>query len=178
MGPVLLFEVLPYSQIIEVKRRGLTLVEVMVITSIVALLAVVAIQSLTRSRVVTIESTVIANLRTLANSLEMYHSANQQYPGDWQADLYTNVDPDFGPPGFNLPMNGSTLQGYTYTYSPLPSGCTSACIDYTLSSIPQTVGATGTRAFLVDRSGIIRHCVGAGPANVSNQPIGQAPNAC
>lgn len=178
MGPVFLVESLPDSQVIEVKRRGLTLIEVMVVVSIVALLAVVVIQSLTRSRVAAIESTAIANLRTLANSLEMYRSANQQYPGDWQADLYTNVEPDFGPPGFNLPMNGSTLQGYTYAYSPLPSGCTSACTDYTLSSVPQTVGGTGTRAFHVDRSGIIRHCVGAGPADASDQPIEQAPNAC
>jgi len=167
-----------HRQVIEVKRRGFTLIEVMVVVSIVALLAVVAIHSLIRSRVAAIESTAIANLRTLTNSLEMYRSVNQRYPSDWQAEMYTNADPDFGPPAFNASMAGSAIQGYVYTYTPLPAGCSSTCSDYTLSSVPQTFGTTGSRAFFIDRSSVIRHCTGAGPADATGQPVAQPPSAC
>lgn len=157
---------------------GFTLVEVMLVVSITALLAAVAIHSLLRSRTIGIETATVANLRTLANSLEMYHASNASYPDNWQAEMYANADPPFGPPAFNTAMAGSLVQGYAYTYTSLPGGCASNCSDYTLTSAPETLGMTGTRAFFVDRSGTIRHCPGAGPAKVTSQPIEQPPAAC
>lgn len=162
----------------ESRRIGFTFIEIMLVVSVIMILATIAVQSLLRSRLTTSESAVIANMRTLANAVEMYHSANQSYPDDWQADLYTDADPDYGPPAFNLSMSNSTLQGYTYTYTPLPGGCTTACSDYALSSVPQTLGSTGSRAFFVDRTGVIRHCTGSGPADADDQPMHLPPEAC
>jgi len=162
----------------ESRRSGFTFIEIMLVVSVVMILATIAVQSLLRSRLTTSESAVIANMRTLANAVEMYRSVNQSYPDDWQADLYTDADPDYGPPAFNSLMSNSTLQGYTYTYTPLPGGCATACSDYTLSSVPQTLGSTGSRAFFVDRTGVIRHCTGAGPADASDAPMHLAPIVC
>lgn len=155
-----------------------TFIEVMLVVSILAILAVVAIQNLLRSRMTTSETVAIANFRTLATALEMYRSANQRYPSDWQTDLYTDAEPDFGPPAFNVAMSNSAVQGYTYTYTPLSGGCTTTCSDYTLSGVPPASGNTGSRAFVVDRTGVIRHCTGTGPADANDPSIEQPPVAC
>lgn len=167
-----------HCQVTDVRRRAFTLVEIMVVVSIIGLLAAVAIQSLLRSRAVSMETAAIANLRTLTSSLEMYQASNSGYPDAWQAEMYTNANPTFGPPTFNTAMASSLVQGYLYTYTPLPAGCSSTCSAYTLSGVPQLPGLTGTRALFVDRSGIIRHCTGPGTADATDQPIEQPPAPC
>ena len=150
----------------------------MTVVSIMAVLATLVMPSLLRSRTTALETTAIVNLRTLASSLELYQTANNRYPDSWQTQMYTAATPPFGPASFNTAMAGSVVQGYAYTYTAAPAGCTTNCTDYALSGIPQILGLTGTRAFFLDRSSMIRHCRGAGPADATSQPIGQPPVAC
>ncbi len=147
--------------------RGFTLVEIMIVVAIIALLAAIAIPNVLRGRTTANESAAIGNLRALVSSLEMFRSVNNVYPAtaNWVANMYTTPDPDFGPPSFNHVMDGSAAsltQGFVYTYTSGGAGT------YTILAAPQTVGTTGTRTFLANETGLIRHC--------SNPPAGVAAN--
>ena len=135
-------------------ETGFTLVEVMLAMGIIALLAAIAIPNVLRGRTTANESAVIANVRALSSALEMYRAVNNQYPWPWQGEMYTNADPDYGPPAFNGNMFGSLVQGYSYVYG---RGTPQTFI---LLAQPLNLGRDGTRTFFTDQTGIIRHCRG------------------
>lgn len=150
----------------------------MIVVAVIGLLAAIAIYNALRARITANEAVVMGNQRALVSSLEMYRGSNGAYPDEWQADLYEEAEPDYGPPAFNLEMAASALQGYRYTYAAMPSGCSDACAGYTMTSDPDTLGITGSRAFYVDQTGVIRHCQGEGPADATDPPMHLAPSAC
>ena len=155
--------------------RGFTLVEVMIVVAIIALLAAIAIPNVLRGRTTANESAAIANFRALASGLEMFRSVNNVYPPtSWQADMYTNADPDYGPPSFDLALTGQTVQGYNYTYA------TVTAQTFTLLAVPNAVGTTGTRSIFTNQTGIVRHCRGTGTAAgmVDDATLDAAPAAC
>lgn len=165
-------------------ERGFTLVEIMIVVAIIALLAAIAIPNVLRGRTTANESAAIGNLRALVSSLEMYRSVQNGYPDVWLADMYTTPNPDFGPPSFAVALTAATVQGYNYTYTQLPAACAEPnCTQYTLLAVPQTVGTTGTRAFLASETGQIRHCTDAAAAmtaaNLAGEnTIDQGANLC
>ena len=149
-------------------ERGFTLVEIMIVVAIIALLAAIAIPNVLRGRTTANESAAIGNMRAVISSLEMERSVNSAYPQPDGAAFMTAMygatcvagivpDPDFGPPSFCRDLNGAdpgaTVQGYKYTYAAPAAGTT-----YTLNATPQTVNNTGTRSFLANETGLIRHC--------------------
>ncbi len=160
-------------------ERGFTLVEIMIVVAIIALLAAIAIPNVLRGRTTANESASIGNIRALVSSLEMARSVNNVYPltANWVADLYTTPNPDFGPPSFNHVMdatacpagaNSSCTQGFRYRYT------SAAGTTYQVEATPDAVGTTGTRSFLGDDTGVIRHCLsagGAGRATVASPSI-------
>ena len=175
------------------KQSGFTLVEIMIVVAIIALLAAIAIPNVLRGRTSANESSAIGNLRAVMSSLEMERSVNNLYPdttgvvnGTWLAAMYgadcaaaTAPVPDFGPPSFCLAMTGQTIQGFNYTYA---NGATVGQ-QYTTLAVPATIGQTGTRAFFINESGVVRHCTcaaGACGATAANGPnwssIDQAPD--
>jgi prepilin-type N-terminal cleavage/methylation domain-containing protein len=158
-------------------ERGFTLVEIMIVVAIIALLAAIAIPNVLRGRTTANESAAIGNMRALASSLEMYRSVYQEYPATWNTDMYTNANPPFGPPSFNLDLNtgNAVVQGFLYDYA-RPTAQT-----YTLDAAVQTNARTGTRSFFTDESGVIRHCntnADGQEAVVGENTIDQLPNAC
>lgn len=144
-------------------ERGFTLVEIMIVVAIIALLAAIAIPNVLRGRTTANESAAIGNLRALVSSMEMYRSVNNVYPdntaGEFQLEMYTTPTPDFGPPSFDLALTGDTVQGFDYTYAGVAGGST-----YTILAVPGDLGVTGTRSFVADQTGLIRHCTGTGTA--------------
>ena len=170
-------------------ERGFTLVEIMIVVAIIALLAAIAIPNVLRGRTTANESAAIGNLRALISSLEMHRSVNNVYPATntWLAGMYgancnagTAPDPDFGPPSFCLALTGGAtdvVQGYVYTYT----GAAAPASTYAISAVPQTVGTTGTRSFLANQTGLLRHCnsaAGGGVATAASPTIDAAVANC
>ncbi|MBI4322681.1 MAG: prepilin-type N-terminal cleavage/methylation domain-containing protein [Candidatus Omnitrophica bacterium] len=136
----------------RIGRGGFTLVEIMIVVAIIALLAAIAIPNVLRGRATANESAATGNFRALVNALEMYRSTNNEYASAWQADLYTNPEPDYGPPSFDLNLaSAQAVQGYNYIYA------RTAAQTYTLDAYP-TATTNGTRAFFVNETGVVRHC--------------------
>ena len=177
-------------------KQGFTLVEIMIVVAIIALLAAIAIPNVLRGRTTANESAAIGNLRAIVSSLEMNRSVNQSYPSGttWQATMYgadcavtTLPNPDFGPPSFcpgalagMIAGTPFAIQGYNYQYL----GAAAPAQTYTVFATPTNLGQTGTRAFRVDESGLIRHCtcaagtctVAAPTVTAASLTIDQVPN--
>lgn len=67
-----------------------------------------------------------------------------------------------------------TLQGYTFTYTPVSNGGTPAqYIGYSLTAIPSGT-ISGRKSYFLDQSGVIRYVfTSAGAPSASSTPLGQ-----
>lgn len=136
-----------------------TLIEILVVVSIIAVLAALAFPQLIRARCTAHETATVGNLHGLANGLAMYLSTNNTYPLQWQPDMYTSADPDYGPVSFDQDLQSAAVavQGYWYQYrDPGPT----LTLIYSILAHPVVPDLTGTRSFWVNETGEIYHCTG------------------
>ncbi len=140
------------------KRKGFTLVEIMIVVAIIALLAAIAIPNLLRARLNANEGAAIGNMHTLVTALGSYQ-ANQS-PATYPDHLENlgNADPEYvddylaGVTG-EATADLAKKQGYYFKYSISGSA---PYYDYLLSAYPVTEGKTGNRYFIADGTGVVR----------------------
>jgi prepilin-type N-terminal cleavage/methylation domain-containing protein len=130
------------------RKRGFTLVEIMIVVAIIALLVAIAIPNLLRARVSANEASARATLKTLSTAAESFASANNgNYP-----TAITDLT-EATPPYLNENYLGDR-QGYTFAY---PTARTTA---YLFTAVPITLNTTGTRSFSICTGGVLREAVG------------------
>jgi len=133
------------------RKRGFTLVEIMIVVAIIALLAAIAIPNLLRARHNANEAAAIGALRTISTACESFRAA--QTPPLYPATLA--VMGAAVPPYIDNALAGAVAapgrQGYFYTYAQVNGG-----LQFTCTANPVTPTVTGTRIFFVDESGVVR----------------------
>ena len=131
------------------KRKGFTLVEIMIVVSIIALLAALAIPNLLAARRTANEAAAKATVRSLSTAAEVYSASHS---GTYPTAITTPGLVDFIASGSNYCANatGTTtaVQGYNFA-------CTLTAGGYTFVATPVTVGTTGTVTYTSSTGGVI-----------------------
>ena len=130
------------------KNKAFTIIELMIVVSVIALLSVIAIPAVLRARMVANESVAQANLKTLAVAAETFSAANSgTYPATRdELTGYAASTPDFCA---DVAGGGVTSrQGYNYS-------CTSAVGGYIFIAEATNCNFTGTRDFTITTGSIL-----------------------
>ena len=127
------------------KRKGFTLVEIMIVVAIIALLAAIAVPTLVTAKRTANEAAAKANVRSLSTAAETFATGhNGIYPAD-VAELATFIA---SAPNFCAASGATAVQGYNYT-------CTLAAGGYTITAAPVTQGTTGSVTYSATTGGVL-----------------------
>lgn len=153
------------------QRRGFSLIELLIVITIIAIIATMALPRLMKAKQLANETAALGAIKTL-------HSAEWQYNsqfGRFAANLT-----ELGPPasgadsaaGANLissDIAAGEKQGYRFTVTGTPSG-------YTITAVP-TSTTNGSRTFFSDQGMDIHENYGQEPATVSSPLVGKTAKA-
>lgn len=149
------------------RRRGFSLVELLIVIAIILIIAAIAVPKLNRSRMQAQEMAALRHIvaihqaqtqyystygRYAANLQELGPAANAGAPSPSAADLLPND------------LTSGEKQGYKFTITQTPTG-------YTVNANPTAFNSTGTRTFFSDQSLVIRQNFTAEPATLQSPEI-------
>jgi type IV pilus assembly protein PilA len=169
-------EVLPSNRR-QLRQSGFTLMELLIVMSVILILMAVAIPNYMNMRSQANETAAMEELRTL-------NSAEIQYQTDYPANGFScnlsqlGGDPKSGAPSAQAAqlIPADLASGYKSGYLFAITDCTKVNVNnqdvytsFEVTAVPQSVGKTGHRGFCMDQTGEVK----ADPAGSTNctQPI-------
>ena len=151
------------------KQKGFSLIELLIVVTIILIIAGIAIPNLLNSRITANEAAAVSTLRTLNSMTLAYYSQCGGYPPSLVA---------LGPPA-----NGCTTtdlidsvlatgnrSGYVFIFNAVDVNGDGKMDTYTIVADPASRGTTGRRSFFTDQSGVIRANLNT-TADVNSTPI-------
>jgi prepilin-type N-terminal cleavage/methylation domain-containing protein len=160
------------------KQRGFSLIELLVVVTIIMVISALAIPNLLRSRMAANEASAVSSLHTIAGAEVSYAAL---YASGGGVGGYSNDLASLGGTSCSSPTatsscmidndlasatSGSTAKsGFYFTYS------LSSTWGFTLNADPTTFGSTGSRHFYIDATHVIRYTTTNRPATASDSSL-------
>jgi prepilin-type N-terminal cleavage/methylation domain-containing protein len=148
------------------KRRGFSLIELMIVIAIILIIATIALPKLNRAKMYAHETAAIKTIQTI-------HTAQTQYQsqfGKFAASLTELGPPQSGQPGpqaadlIDNNLASGEKSGYKYVVAGNQAG-------YTISAVPVAYNSTGSRTFYSDATMQIRQNYGPEPATAQSPEL-------
>ncbi len=148
------------------RRRGFSLIELLIVISIILIIAAIAVPKLDKARMHTQEMAAIQQIKTIHQAQSMYYSQFGRFAKSL-AELGPPASGSPGPDGADL-IPGDLAKGEKTGYKFILQGVDGG---YTIQAIPIVFGSTGRRTFYSDQTLVIRENWGQEPADANSPEI-------
>ncbi len=148
------------------RRRGFSLIELLIVIAIILIIITIALPKLTRARMYSQETAAIAAIRTLHTAQVQYNSQYGHYATSL-AELGPPASGAAGPAAADLIGNdlaGGLKSGYKFTVTGSAGG-------YVISAVPEAFGSSGSRTFYSDQNMVVHENYGPEPATPNSQEL-------
>ncbi len=151
------------------RRRGFSLIELLIVIAIILIIVTVALPKLNKARMYAQETAALKAIQTLNTTQVQYNSTF----GRFATSLTELGPPTSGTANASAAdlisgdLASGEKQGYKFTLTGTPGG-------YTITAVPSAFGSTGSRTFFSDQSLVIRENYGQEPATVNSREVGTA----
>jgi type IV pilus assembly protein PilA len=151
--------------------RGFSLIELLIVVTIILIIAAIAIPSLMHSKMSANESSAAESLRAINTACVSY---NTDYYVGYPVVL-TDLGPSTLPSSTAADLIDAVLvtgikSGYTFSYTPGATQTDGTIATYSVTANPIAPGVSGQRGFYTDQTLVIRMNL-TGPASSTDQPI-------
>ena len=137
---------------------GFSLIELLIVISVILIIAAIAIPSLIRSKMRANEASAVSSLRTITTAEVSYATTyGIGYSPTLAALGGSGAVIDQSNAGLiDSVLSSGTKSGYTFTYAATSSDANGNILTYTANADPTLAGTTGDSHFFVDQSSLIR----------------------
>jgi type IV pilus assembly protein PilA len=155
------------------KQRGFSLIELLIVVTIILIIAAIAIPNLVRNKIQANETAAVGALRALTESALLYSNTYGGFP-----HTLADMGPTAGGTGassasadlIDSVLASGVKSGYRFTYAAGTTDPSGNVITYSITATPVAPGSSGQRSFFTDQSGTIRNTA-SGTADSNSTPL-------
>ncbi len=142
------------------KEEGFSLIELLIVVSVIGIIAAIAVPNLVKSKAVANEGAAISAVRTVVTAQITY--STKAGSGSFAADLPQLQAANL----IDSVLGSGTMEAYSLSVSGNSAG-------FAVNARPLVYGNTGTRSFYSDESGVIRYTTADAAATASSPGLGE-----